>query len=135
MKVSREASEVEVNSWLDSKKVSEKKRTDYQDQIDILIEAISDGSLVLDSKTFVFTYSLKFPIEAEKEESGIIELKFKPRVKMDAIRLQMASVKSGDTMGMTFAYVAAITAQPKALIGKLLTDDYAVAGAIMVFFL
>ncbi len=129
--VNLEQATEEVNSWLDHKKIGQKKRESQKDQIDSLIDAICEGVLTLDAeKNFVQT--LKFPTEGEMP---LKELKYAPRVKTGTFHLHLQGVKASDTDARICAYIAAITSKPKALIQKLDTEDYGVAQSIAIFFL
>lgn len=132
-KVAREVATEEIQSWLDAKKVSEKKREEYASQIDTMVEAVCEGNLTLDSSSKDLTQSLKFPIAGEG--STINTLKFKARVKIEAIRVQLASVKTTDPIAMQLGYLAALTGTPRGILKELDTDDYSTATAILVFFL
>lgn len=131
--VSKEQATKEVTGWLDYKKIIGKKREGFQEQIDVLIEAMCDGFITIDEK-FVITHKLKFPIEVEKG-SATTELKYQPRTKVEKVQVQLTSVKTGDPMGMVLAYVAALTNEPKALVKSMETADYNLASAIVIFFI
>lgn len=131
-KLNRESAEAEVNSWLDYKKISDKKRESYKDNIESLIDAMVEGILTLDDKEKVITQGLKFPIG---EEMKVSELKYRPRITVGMVQAHMAGVKATDADGRITAYVAALTSQPKELIKKLDTEDNAVAQSIAIFFL
>lgn len=129
--VSKEIATQEINKWLDFKKVNDKKKEAQKDQIESLVDALVDGSLVLNAD-FVLTQTLKFPTEGELK---IISLDFKPRLKMQAIHNAMGGVKSGDVDGRVLAYIAALTSTPKAVIKDLDTEDYSISQSIAIFFL
>ncbi len=129
--VSREIATTEVYKWLDFKKINEKKRDAQKDQIESLIDALVDGSLIL-NPDFTFTQTLKFPTEGELK---IITLDYKPRLKMQAIHAAMGGVKSGDVDGRVLAYIAALTSTTKAIIKDLDTEDYSISQSIAIFFL
>lgn len=129
-KVSREVATEEVNSWLDYKKISDKKRIAQKDQIDSLVDAVCDGTLTLKAdKTFV--QELKFT----EGENAILKLEFKPRLKMSVIHSHLQGVKSSDADGRIGAYIAALTNMPKSVIGTMDTEDFGVAQSIALFFL
>ncbi len=132
MKVSKEQAQQEVDSWLDFKKISEKKRETYQDQIDTLVSAISDGYLVLgDNK--VFTQTLRFPVEGDL---GFETLDYKPRVSAGAVQANLQRVKLTDSQGMMMAYACALTDKPSALMKKMdQAEDWSLLQAIVIFFM
>ena len=133
-KVSRKVAELEVKKWLDYKKVKEKKRENLQDSIDIMIDAIIDGSLVLD-QDFKFTHTLSFPIENANGEVTVKSLTYKPRLSVQEITSRMKGIKSNDPDARVVGYVAALTDKPRAVLTDLDTEDNAIAQAFALFFL
>jgi hypothetical protein len=130
-KIARDIAITEVTSWLDYKKVNEKKRETYKESIDTLVDSVVDGSLSL-SDDKVFVHTLKFPIG---KEVSIPALEYKPRLQLAAVHSQLKNVKGDDADGRIVAYVAALTGQPKEVIKNLDTEDYSTAQAIAIFFL
>lgn len=130
--VSIDVAIADMNRWLDAKKVSDKKREAYADNIENLTDAISEGSLILNENN-EFEQKLKFPI---KSESGDIEtLKFKNRLTVDAVQNNLTGVKPTDADGRITAYVSALTNLPKAVIKRMDTEDYSIGQALAIFFL
>lgn len=130
-KVSREVAENEVNEWLDFKKISTKKRETQKEYIDVLIDAMCDGVLVLKSETKEFVHNLKFPTEGEEP---ITTLTYKPRLQFSQVKGHLQTVKTGDGDGRFIAYMAALTAKPKQVFEKLDSEDLSIAQAITLFF-
>jgi hypothetical protein len=130
-KVVKEVAFEEVEKWLDHKKISDKKRESYKEQVDLLVESISDGYLSLNDD-FTFTQKLKFPISNQISTS---QLTYKPRLKMSEIHRRLEGVKTSDSDGRVCAYIAALTSQPKEVIKELDTVDYEIGQAITIFFL
>ena len=133
-KVTRKVAELEVNKWLDHKKVKDKKRENLQDQIDIMVDSIIDGSLVLD-QDFKFTHQLSFPIENSNGETTVKSLTYKPRLSVKEINSRMKGIKANDPDARVVGYIAALTDQPRAVLTDLDTEDNAVAQAFATFFL
>ena len=133
-KVTRKVAESEVNKWLDYKKVKDKKRENLQDQIDVMVDAIIDGSLVLD-QDFKFTHTLSFPIENAKGEVSIRSLTYKPRLSVKEINSRMKGVKANDADARVVGYIAALTDQPAAVLTSLETEDNSLSQAFATFFL
>lgn len=131
-KVNRETAEKDVNTWLDSKKVSEKKRETYSEAIETLICAIMDGTLTLRSADNYLIQTLQFPTEGE---APVKVLEFKPRLKVFEIHQQTANEKNADGDTRILAHVAALTGQVKGLIKKLDLEDYNICQSIAIFFL
>lgn len=131
-KISREQATAEVKSWLDKKKVYESTRESQKDSIDLLVEAIVNGDLVLDSSTFEFKLKLLFPDALSGE---ITDLKFKPRLNDKMLKPCLNGVKSADADGRLLAYVSALTGQTKGVLEALDSADKKIVMAIAVFFL
>lgn len=122
----------EIESWLDYKKISDRKRETNADTIASMTEAISEGVLTLDSNSYVLTHKLKFPVGTEVETK---ELKIKPRVKVGDIHQQMKGVKATDVDERIIAILAALTDKPKAFLKSLDAEDYSVLQNIAIFFI
>jgi len=127
--VSLEQARKEVEQWLDSKKISEKKRAANENQIDVLVDAISQGDLLLKEDN-VFVHKLKFPLDSPKTT----ELEYKQRLTLSETHVALQNVKQGDNDGRLLAYVCALTLKTKGVLGKLDTGDYDICVAIAVFF-
>jgi hypothetical protein len=130
--ISQEQAQKEVDSWLDFKKVSEKKRLSCKGNIDRLVDALCEGHLILDPATKVFTQKLKFPFGKEVEVS---ELKFKPRITVSDAQSRTLNVVQGDGYGNAFAYIAAATGEDMNVISKMDPEDYYLSGDLVVFFM
>ena len=130
-KISKDVAKEEVDKWLDCKRVNEKKRESYEDNIETLIDAVAAGILVLNEDN-AFIHNLIFPL---KGELPIKELVYKPRIKVSAIHTHLKGVKTSDADGRICAYVAALTSKPRAVITDLDTEDFSIAQSIAVFFL
>ena len=122
---------IDINKWLDYKRIKPNKRENYTDQIEALTAAIEDGSLVLNDD-YTLTLKLEVPTEGEP---GISQLKFAPRLTVGQIHAQMNGVKSTDADARLIAMVAALTSMPKGVINKLDTGDYGICQNIALFFL
>ena len=132
MKVALDVAIEEVNKWLDYKRVNDKKRESYKENIETLVDAVADGYLRLNQEDHKFILELKFPTDGE---SPVKSLEFKPRIKVSQVHQHLQGVKSTDADGRLLAYVAALTSQPSGIIKGLDTEDYNVALAIAIFFL
>lgn len=130
-KIAKEVAEKEITDWLDFKKVSEAKRDTYKDNIETLTNAISEG-LLTRSTDNQLVQVLKFEVGEEKK---VNELSFKPRLMISEIHTSMKGEKSTDADARVLGYISALTGQPKGIIKKLDTEDYAVGQAIALFFM
>jgi len=129
--VTREQATLEVNSWLDKKKVYESTRESQKDSIDLLIEAMVNGDLKLDPD-FNFIHKLLVP---EVLNGEVAELKYKLRLNDKMLKPCMNGVKSNDADGRLTAYISALTGQVKGILEGLDTADKKIALSIAVFFL
>jgi len=127
--ISKEQAEKEVNSWLDYKKVSPKKRETLKGNIAYLVEAMMEGLLVLDSETFVFEHTLKFPVGETKK------LKYKPRLTIKEIQDRTQNIKISGPLEQSIAYISALTGQPSSIIKEMDSEDNTLADYLSFFFM
>ena len=129
--VSQGVAEKEVNKWLDFKHVKEPKRESYEDAIEILVQSVMDGTLVLkDDHSFEQTLEIK-----TDNEAAIDKLIFVPRIRVGVIHKHLQGVKATEPDARIVAYIAALTGQSKGVINGLDTEDYSISSAIAIFFL
>ena len=133
-KVSLDVAEKEVNSWLDQKKIGSAKRIAKKDNIETLINAISDGDLVLDPKTFQLTQILKFPLKADGEV-GLTQLTYKARLSTAQVGAALKSAKLNDAYGIVSSVIAVLTGEMIPSVNEFDTEDFGIAQAITSFFL
>ncbi|MCH9621003.1 MAG: hypothetical protein S4CHLAM20_04170 [Chlamydiia bacterium] len=131
-KVNKQTAINEVNGWLDYKRVSEKKREDLSDQIELLVEGVSDGYLRINSETFEIVHTLSFPIG---EGDSIKELTYKPRLTVSEINNRTKGVRNGDADGRVKAYISALCGQGQGVLGNLDSVDFTIPQSIIVFFI
>ena len=129
--VSKDQAVKEVNSWLDNKRVGDKKREDYKDQIDIIVDGLSAGYLRIDSD-FNIIHTLSFAVG---DNGDIRELTYKPRISVGDIENRMKGVKNGDGDGRVKAYISALCGQSSNVLRLLDSCDYSIPQSIIVFFI
>ncbi len=129
-KVPIDQATIEVNEWLDYKKISDKRREDNKESIDSLVESICDGTLEFDGSAHTIKQNLKIPFE-----SGLKELVYKSRITVKDINQHMKGVSVSDIDSRVVAYVAALTNTAKGIILNLDTEDYKVGQSIAIFFI
>lgn len=127
-KVGIETATVDVEKWLDKKKVSQKKRTEKKQAIDFLIGAIEEGYLILNDDN-TFEQTLRFP---KGDEVQIEKLKFTDRIDLKKLHIHLKTAVGQDER--LLAHVVAVTGQPKDIIKALDTEDYDIASTIGLFF-
>lgn len=130
-KVDIETATNEINRWLDYKKVDGKTRETNKDGIERLINGVCDGTLVMEDDCTI-THTLKFPTDGDGQ---IKELKYKPRVKVNAIHMHLQGGSSTDFDFRTLATAAAISGQHKNVLKTLDSEDYKITQAITFFFM
>lgn len=129
-KIAKEVAIAEVDKWLDMKKVSQSKRETYKDHIEILVESVVEGNLIL-NEDGSWLQKLMFPIEGEM---SVTELVFKPRLNRRSVIPHLNGVKASDGDGRIVAYMAALTGKPKNLLNSLDFEDSRISDSIVVFF-
>jgi len=130
--ISAEISEQEITDWLDYKKIFQKERDKNEDSIELLINAMCDGVIMIDSETKEITHNLLFPIG---EDDPITELKYRSRINDKILSSYMKGVKATDADGRLTAYVSALTKQASGIIKALDSVDKKISTAIAIFFL
>lgn len=130
--VNLEKAQDEVKTWLDYKKVGQGKREKQRNQIEVLIDAVADGTLVL-NPDFSFTHKLKFPIGEGAEQ--LKELKYKGRLIQEEVMTYLKRYKSDDMDGRVQAYILALTKEVSGNIVRLDTEDNSIAQGIAIFFI
>lgn len=133
--ITREIAEKEVEGWLDYKNIRKRKREELKDSINSLVDAVEDGLMIIDQKSFVVTQKLLIPIENSEGVATVTELKLAPRINAKLIREKMKGVKSDDLHGMMISYIAALSGNAKEIIGALDTVDYGISNSFSSFFM
>jgi hypothetical protein len=130
-KVTREQAEIEVQSWLAKKKIFEETKEKQKSHIEVIVEAMMNGVLVLNPETFEFIHTLLFPI-GEKED--VTTLTYKARLNDKDKAPYLKGVKSDDFEESYNAHLAALTKSARGIIALLDSTDKRIASAIGVFF-
>lgn len=122
-----EVAQAEIEKWLDGTKVANSKRVASKTDIEMLVDAVADGLLVV-NEDFTLTQTLVWPLE------GVSELTYKARLSVGDPASRLKEFKADDIHGMVLAYVATLTAKPNALIKQIDRKDYRISTAIAGFF-
>lgn len=134
-KINRETAEAELEKWLDRKKVFQETRERYKDYSEIIVEALMNGVLVLNSEKGEFTHTLLFPLNESGSDTGGIEtLTYKLRVNDKLVLPHTRGLKNDDNDGRFNALLAAITSQSRSVIISLDSADKRIAFSIGIFF-
>lgn len=129
-KLAPEVAQAEVEKWLDWMKIMPGQREKHQDEIDILIEAVSYGNLEL-SEDMTWTQHLLFPFG---EEIEIKNITYKKRINDKLMEPYLKGVKATDGDGRILAYKACMTGLEKALVKVVDPQDGRVLNALTAFF-
>ncbi len=108
------------------------QREAQKDSIEVLIDAICEGVLVLNETTNEFTQTLLFPLEGEQP---LKELKYRPRLNDKILQPYLVGVKPTDADGRLIALWAALTSTSKNVLTSIDSGDKRIATSIAVFFL
>jgi hypothetical protein len=131
-KVNLESAQADFTKWLDSKRISERKREANKDAEAVLIEAFEAGELVLNDDG---TLSLLL-IWGTNDGEGVKELNFKNRLTVGERQIATKGIKADDGEGRLIGYIAALTDQPVGVIKKIESgEDYERASSIAIYFL
>jgi hypothetical protein len=125
--ISPEVAEAEVKKWLDAKKVTSSKREKKKPFINVLIEAVESGRLVLDDNNN-WVYTLLFD-----DVVTVGKLTFKPRInRYDLEQYKLSQADTSDER--LLIYTATLTGTSPGILRKLDTEDANLCDAIAVFF-
>lgn len=126
--VTQEVATKEVNAWLDYKKIRPKKREQFKDSIESLIDGVVQGTLSINGN-FEITMKLAFPIQ------DVQEVTFKSRLQERESREIFSALKGGnDTDNRITAKFCALTGKGIGFQGQLDSVDMGMAQEIIVFF-
>lgn len=129
--VARDVASKDIEKWLDYKKVSDRKRTANKESIEVLIDAVEDGILVL-NEDYTLTHKLKFPIE---NEIPVTELVYIPRLKVSTVHNKLKGISATSPDERVLAYASALTGKVTNIIKDLETEDYSLVQSVVLFFL
>jgi len=131
--ISNEQAKQEFNQWLDSKKISARKRESNEGAEEIIIDAIMDGAMVINEDK---TIDLKLLFPIEQGNMNVDSLSLKHRLTVGQKNQAVKGLKPDDGDGRMLAYIAALSSQPAGIIRQMESgDDYERASAIAVYFL
>ena len=132
--ISKDVAIKEVDRWLDYKRIKPRKRENLSDNIEAMVDAVMDGTLVLE-KNYDWTHNLTFPLENDKGEVTVDKLSYKSRIMVRDINSRMKGIKAGDGDARVIGYVSALTGEPAGVLNTLDTEDQAIFLHIATFFL
>jgi len=126
--VSMDVAVSEVNKWLDYKKIKTARREALRPFVDILVDTVKEGQLVLNDNNG-WDYKLNFPIDS------INQISFKARINDAQLEQYKRGVKDADAFERSNTIMLlGLTGQPLGVLRALDTTDKSVADAIAIFF-
>lgn len=132
-KVSMEVAIQEIERWMDYKKIKAKKREASRAFIDIMVDAVASGNLIVE-EDHKLKMILDFPIEGEG--GGIKEITFLARITEINKDPYRRNIKTDTFEGQTMLTLCALTRQPINVIKHLDEGtDRSLAEAIALFFM
>ncbi|NRA92519.1 MAG: hypothetical protein HRU26_07510 [Psychroserpens sp.] len=135
--MTKELAQEEVNKWADGRRLSESKRKGYSDQLEAMVEAVMDGSLVIKSDN-TMELNLQYPVESTHGQETHVEkesLTFSSRLRYKDVKRFLRGVKNDDAMGMVHAHICGLTKTEMAIIDSLEMVDLNTARSIATLFL
>jgi hypothetical protein len=134
-KVNRETAIQTVTEWLDFKKVKATKREGLASMIESLIEAVMEGTLVVDDN-MNFIQKLDFPLTSQEGSVMCESLTFKPRITDKEIQSHSKAVKGQTFSDELTKRILALTGENFGYIQSLdSSTDRPLAENIAVFFM
>jgi hypothetical protein len=126
--VTKDVAVQEIEGWLEKKRIYDSQKENNKAEIELLIDAVMRGDLVLDEKG-EFTHTLNWPLE------DIKEIKYKARLNDTMLKRFLNGVKATDGEGRFMAHAQCLTNQPKAILESLDSIDKKLMTSIVVFFI
>ena len=123
----------DVSAFLDKKKIYPKRRAFLNSMAEIVAEAVQYGQVVINDDGSI-TQKLLDPINDQKGNPVLTELKYKARVEPATINKLLQENKLPGNDGRTMVYTTAYTGEPAAMINKLEPTDRNTCDAITLFF-
>ncbi len=131
--ISNDIATKEVNDWVSFQGITDKQKENLsvKNSINRMIQAVEEGTLIIDGATKVITQKLKFPFG---EEIKISELKFKPHLTVGNIINARAGLDD-DEASVPLGYISAATGEPVKVLLKMNSKDYKLSDTIILFFM
>jgi len=123
-----ETASQEIENWLNSKKIPQKRQQKQAVSVEALTDLIQEGTLIV-NEDFTLTLKLNFP-----ENIKMNELVFKHRISEFELAPNRKLVNSNDPQSGLVATAATLTNQLPTLIQKLDSIDLENVNHIAVFF-
>lgn len=130
--VNEATARLDVERWLDYKKVGDAKREDNSAAIDGIVAGVMDGDLVISEQGHEITHALRFPIG---NSGAVKELTYKARLSIKERNKKLKGTKATDTGEYLVALIAALASDNKAVIEELDTEDHNIAQNVALFFI
>ncbi len=132
MVIERDAATAEVNKWLDFQGISEKQRTDAVATVNIVVNAVCAGHLIINEDNSL-TQKLKHPFG---DKVKISELKYKSTpITVREVDSFKAGVPEDTKLRSHVAHVCAATGELYSVLSGMSTKDYNTAISLIIFFM
>jgi len=131
-KINRETAVEDINRWLDARRVKDRKRETFKEQIDVLVDAVMDGLLVVRKEDNHLVHTIEFPA---KTEAPIKTLEYKLRITVAELHAAQAAETNVTSNTTFYAYIQALTGVVKQTLLKFDSSDYNICQAVAVFFM
>lgn len=130
--VSKDIAEKEVNEWLTAIGTSEDQKEGLKNNVQILMNGVVNGALVIDSENQNVTQKLR--VVFGKEEK-ISQLNFKPYLTVGEIETFKKSISQDNDNRNTSAAICASTGNPYSVIEQMNAKDFNLSAALVLFFI
>lgn len=132
--VDSEVAKVEVEKWTSYKRFKASKLDALKENIDALENAVSDGTVTIDSEMNII-HTLAFPIKNSSGEVTVKQFKYKARLNDKMIKAAMKGAKPTDADERVTRIISALTGEVPAVVDNLDSVDSSISKNICMFFL
>lgn len=132
--INEETAKQEIERWLDMKRVKKSTRETHKHSIKSMIEAVSDGTLVV-NEDGTLVQTLDFPLTSENGNVDLDKLTFQLRLQHGVVKAANKGTNPSDVDERLMSYVFALTGVPKSKLNKLESTDMSFAMMIAGFFM
>lgn len=130
--ISKEIATNEIDQWLTAIGTSEDQKEGLKNNVQILVNGVVSGALVIDSETNNVTQKLR--VVFGKEEK-ISQLNFKPFLTVGEIETFKKSISQDNDNRNTSAAICASTGNPYSVIEQMNAKDFNLSAALVLFFI
>lgn len=125
--VSLEVATEDVNKWLEKQRVSVRKRTEKNKEVEELIKCVQYGEVSFTDDGDIVQH-LSYPIK------NTDKLVYKYRITVEDMSVKTRNMSANDIFGIVTAYIAAATREASGVIKQMDNADMTAAQNIVAFF-